>query len=557
MKCVVYSLALTCSKQCKLRKRRCDGSIPCGSCQRYQYECYYSPQQRRRSTKVQSSDTATSIGVSEPIHTINSPSSSPNTSRSDRNDVQSPETNSGISFPQLVSAGLNPDSAPKLQGLGWNLGLHYRNSYSEKSITWILSKDEWITLLATYVQKIHSVYSFLDLAVVRSKSANRWDDTSATNSYDHVLCGIAALACLFTPGPIEEREYSLVECAREILESARCTRQPDVHEAQASLLRLLYLRCVCPPHAAWMTSGTTMQIIEASGLHKEPLSIPGNGTSTIQTSVDTQCRRKTYWLAKMLNTWISNEYGRTSFNIIGSSCLLPTPSSGDYTTDFLAMLHISVILEPEKSPTVGELETALHKVQKYAVCTDPLLLSRANLGFTLYRRLRLVTGTIKNELLNIVISIGREGLQASLRATQAWTPWWHVSNIPFQFTCILLSMDTAEALSHVAEAVTVLRTVANTFRSSVVQTALATVEQLVMLSQKRKQQDIVSLAAVPRSQSVNSNDQLSYYHNTNTLLTVPNNIRASDLLWNFPGLDNMDWNQFWDNSFTEPLLNVS
>ena len=94
------------------------------------------------------------------------------------------EANSGVVFPHILGLKLNPSSAPNVQGFGWNLGIHYRQSRSQENMIWIISKQEWQSLFEVYLQKIHCIYGFLDTEVVLSKSLRRWENPCATNAYE-------------------------------------------------------------------------------------------------------------------------------------------------------------------------------------------------------------------------------------------------------------------------------------------------------------------------------------------------------------------------------------
>lgn len=539
---------------CKLRKRRCDGNEPCNSCTRYDYECYFAAHRRKKSAKIKPRTPSRPSASSQSPQSVTASAVpiSPAETRTGNHDERSMEANSGVLFPHILGLKLNPASAPKVQGFGWNLGIHYHHSRSQKSMVWIISKREWQCLFDIYLQRIHRVYGFLDTRIVLAKSCRRWEDPDATNAYDHVLCGIAALASLFSPERTDDRERLLLECAKDILETTSLVRDPTAHDAQAWLLRTLYLRCNSPPHAAWMASCTTMHIIEATGLHLESSDASLIYSGTKSTEVDVERKRRTFWLAKLLNTWISFEYGRSGVTPMGASCQLPSPIPGDFTTDLVSMFVLSEILHPDKAGEAEELEASLLQVEAFNYSLDPLILSQSNLCFALYRRLRQATTNVKPAILDKVIVVGRKGLEASLRATRTGSPWWHVSNVPFQFVCILLAMDTKESLMHIHGAIAALRIVASHFKTPMVGNALSAVESLVTFSQKRKEHDIAMLQSSlvqqssPRSWAPEDGGEamqppdvdIGHYHGW-----------SNDLLWNTPNLGDVNWDQFWIEPF--------
>ncbi|OAP62632.1 hypothetical protein AYL99_01859 [Fonsecaea erecta] len=548
---------------CKARKRRCNGNEPCLSCTRYEYQCYYTTQPRKRVARIPSlSEGRPPLelvpDISQPISAL--PISPEKEIKYNGHNEQSMEANSGVVFPHILGMKFNPTSAPKVQGFGWNLGIHYHHSRSEKSMTWIITRDEWHSLFDVYLREIHRPYGFLDPEIVLSKAARRWQDPHATNTYDHVLCGIAALATLFSPERTDNREGLLVDCAKEILESTSLLRDPTVHDAEAWLLRTLYLRCNSPPHAAWMASCTTMHIIEAAGLHRELADVSLVYSDAEPSEHDVERRRRLFWVAKLLNSWISFEYGRSRVSLQGASCQSPTPTPGDSTTDLIAMFQLSEVLDPSKPSEPAELENCLMQVAGFQFTLNPLTLSQSNLCFTLYRRLRLATTNVKPQLLEQVIAVGCKGLEASIRATRASSPWWHVSNVPFQFACILLAMDTQESLCHVGQAILTLRTVVNHFKTPIAQKALATIEQLVRIAQNRKEQDIVLLQnCLDNSGIAQEQDRHMSNGNGNGIAGPEDDLPdqwSADVLWNTPALGDVNWDQFWIEplDFSAPTL---
>lgn len=508
---------------CKLRKRKCDGRQPCASCVQYEYECSFNTTRKRPpAQKGQSSE-----------------SNTPQTASTNRDDDLRTEANSGIYFPEILNRELNSTSNAKVQGFGWNLGLRCGYTPSEKTITKILTRSQWDDLFGTYIEKIHCVYGFLDLERVRAESSTRWTRGS-TNAYDHVLSGIAALASLFSGRDNSIYSDALADCAKEIIECSGLIKDPTFQDVQAWILRTLYLRLSHPPHAAWMASSNTMHVCEAVGIHRE----------VCHESVSDECRRTTFWIAKLLNTWISNEYGRTRLTIRGETCQTPSSKLQKGPADLLKMFSISAILDPDKDSDAESLENALDETEKLRTDHISLILSQTNLCFALYRRLRLRNPRVQNEIAQKVILAGNRGLAACMEALQSNQPWWHVPNIPFQFTCILLAMDTPESLSQVGQAVLTLRNVVDRFGTAITYKALATVEQFVQLSRLRKEREVAIL-----NNSVTTGQQHSANDVDISGIVMPMSGETSDvawldgILWDTPTLDGIDWNELWMEPF--------
>lgn len=512
---------------CKLRKRKCDGQQPCNSCIQYEYECSFTARRRAAVAQKQTTSRANSVGESpQPIPQLQG------------EDNLRMEANSGIHFPNILSLELNSVSNAKIQGFGWNLGSRYSCTSSAKSITDLVTEPQWENLLRTYNEKIHCVYGFLDIEKVLSQSSSRWRAPTSTNAYDHVLAGLAAIASLFCHHTHSVSGDLLVDCAKDVLESRSMIRDPTFEDVQAWVLRTLYLRLTHPPHAAWLASCTTMHIIETVGIHHEA-SCEG---------VSDECRRRTVWIAKLFNTWICWEYGRSRVVIRGDTCQPPSSKLHDGTTDMLKLFNISAVLDTDKDSDAASLEAALNETERQRFRHIPLVLSQTNLCFAIYRRLRTKNPRVRNGVATKVLSAGRRGLLASTEALQSNQPWWHVPNIPYQFICILLAMDTPESLSYISRSISTMRDIVNQFGTAITYKALVTVEQFVEMSRMRKEREVAILHTSTQEQHNVSN---GYSGGTITASgsEACDAVWSEGILWDTPTLGGVDWEQLWTDQY--------
>ncbi|PCH02210.1 Transcription factor [Penicillium occitanis (nom. inval.)] len=495
---------------CKIRKRKCNGENPCASCARYDYECYYDRRARTRKAvtafqerqRLQGSVQCTS--PEEPVTNSNvvgvenhSEAVAPATT-SDQN----MEANAGVVFPRTLSLKLNSITNTQNGDCpGWNLGIRHNPRRSEKSVTWILAHGAWKVLCNAYAQHVHPIYGFLDLESLYVTAQRRWEDSHATNEYDSVICGVAALGSLFSPQANWEQERHLVECAKEILETSGTIANPSLQDAAGWILRTLYLRCSSSPHAAWMASCISLHIVEAMGLHRESsagtVSLAYADTATslpvgVGHERDVETKRRIFWIAKLLNTWISFEYGRSRIILHGESCPQPKFEDGcnDHTSALISLFQLSEGLDPNKDIPATVLEDSLKQLENRDFGVDALTLSQTVLAFTIYRRLQLLGSSVNKTVIEHVISLGRRGLKASSRCVDANHPWWHVNNVPFQFTCILLAIDTPNSLVHVRDALTLLKKIACHFKTAKSHQAFETIDMLSRVSLSRKEQSV-------------------------------------------------------------------
>lgn len=258
-----------------------------------------------------------------------------------------------------------------------------------------------------------------------------------------------------------------------------------------------------------------MHIIEAIGLHQEALRVSRFYGDTAAAEGLVPRKRRLFWIAKLLNTWISFEYGRSRVVLCGESCEYPNSSffaseeredtDDTATADLLEIFRISENLDPEQPVPIGagELERVLLRLAGYSFSSDAVMLSQVVLAFTMYRRLRLSMPVLSMAVINAVISLGVKGLEACSRCIDENCPWWHVTYLPFQFTCVLLAMDTCEALTNIRDSIATLKKAAESFGTAKPCRAFETAELFVRLSQRRKEQDAALL-----SQCVEFQDQI-------------------------------------------------
>lgn len=403
------------------------------------------------------------------------------------------EANSGTAFPHFLGKSLNPQNPPKVHGFSWNLGLRHEPIQHFANITSLVSKDEMSVLVGHYLERIHPVYAVLNLDILEKKVALRWDDSITFDNYDPVLYGVAALGSLYSGDKGHRNEEALVHCAKEILEASCTMNKPLIHHATAWVLRTLYLRSTSGPHTSWMASCSAMHIIEAAGAHQDPGMVSLVYSDTADVGIDKESQRRLFWVATVLNTWISYEYGRSRVILRGISCKPPVPRAGDLTAELVSLFQISEQLDPDQKNRISDLEDVLYHVGGLTLTHDALVLSQANLAFTIYRRLRVAASSISNDVINCIIRLGSEGTAAAVRMSEKRSPWWHVANVPFQFLCILLAIDSKESLSHVSHAMRSFKTVGVHFSTPTVQVAIETVDSLIKLLQRKKEREITLL----------------------------------------------------------------
>lgn len=472
---------------CRLRKRRCDGNMPCNMCTQFEYKCYFEKHPRKRSKLVEQDAVENGIVQASPTRNATPPREE-NTSQEDMSKMQSMEANSGMAFTRLLGMRLDASAGPKLFTFGWNLGTGSSSAPITTPVTNFLTQDQMIAMSRLFFANAHILYGIIDVEWFMKQVMLRYSSQKPVQCPDHLMAGVAALGTLFGDRSLDAILPGLVDSAKLALESTSTMQPPTIYDVQSWILRSIYLRATGHPHACWMASSITMHLIESCGLQQESTSSimypPTNDHMN-----DLEIRRRTFWIARLLNTWVSFEYGRNRVALRGITCKLPIHREGDFTREYIDLYSISCCLDPDNADKPTQWEEFLRQLEQYDAPHDCMELSRANLGLCAYRRIRLGNPNLPSETINRIIAIGLGGLQAARNQANKSMPWWHVANVPFQCICVFLAIDTRESLSHIGTAMRTLEMVVKRFDTVAMKEALKTARFLVRLSKKKKDED--------------------------------------------------------------------
>ncbi|KAK7757600.1 hypothetical protein SLS62_000615 [Diatrype stigma] len=433
--------------------------------------------------------------------------------------TRSLEANSGATFLRRLALRLDPHSAPRLHTFAWNafLGARKSGGYVPISpppppITRVLSLTTMQSLALVYFQKVDPTYGFIDRRDIERYIEHRWAganaDAAAEPMRDAVLCGIAALGCLFSHVQPTKAELDLAESARLILERA-ISEIPTTTSITAWLLRVVYLRISDTHHTAWMASCMLMHMVEAAGLHREPSSSSSCSDSILlpsppQGAVDQELRRRLVAVSQHLNMWTSFDMGRARVLLSNATVATPSRRPGDHTAELMELLPYSAELDPQKSPSGPELEAALLEVTARAHSTPPSVLAQCNLALCLCRRLQSMGGASfaagggggSSRVLDPVLALCSRGVRAARDILDARAPWHHLANVPFQIVCLLLAIDSDSSTPCLKDAVSCLRDVARVYDTDAIQEALRMASSLIALHIRWKEKCTAALRDV-------------------------------------------------------------
>ncbi|KAM0712452.1 hypothetical protein Q7P37_011548 [Cladosporium fusiforme] len=472
---------------CRLRKRRCDGNMPCNMCTQFEYKCYFEKHPRKRSKLVEQDAVENGIVQASPTRNATPPREE-HTSQEDMSKMQSMEANSGMAFTRLLGMRLDASAGPKLFTFGWNLGTGSSSAPITTPVTNFLTQDQMIAMARLFFANAHILYGILDVEWFMKQVMLRYSTQKPVQCPDHLMAGVAALGTLFGDRSLDSILPGLVDSAKLALESTSTMSPCTIYDVQSWILRTIYIRATGHPHACWMASSVTMHLIESCGLQQESTS-PVMYPPTNDHMNDLEIRRRTFWIARLLNTWVSFEYGRNRVALRGITCKLPIHREGDFTREYIDLYSISCCLDPDNADKPTQWEEFLRQLEQYDAPHDCMELSRANLGLCAYRRLRLGNPNLPSETINRITAIGLGGLQAARSLANKGMPWWHVANVPFQCICVFLAIDTRESLSHIGTAMRTLEMVVKRFDTTAMKEALKTARFLVRLSKKKKDED--------------------------------------------------------------------
>jgi hypothetical protein len=491
---------------CRDLKRRCDGLEPCGTCVRFEYECDYPNPVRRKNRKVAdraaASPSATASladpfdGSLPPVETLH-------------NRLRSLEANSGAAFLRRLALRIDANNAPRMHAFAWNPFLGTRttgHTAVSRPLTDMLSEQDMYKLAATYFEKVDPIYGYLDRADVNGQIGMRWAGRAPSVLEDAVLCGIAALGFLFSHIRPVDVELDLAESARSLLEGSMFDT-PTVTSITAWMLRVVYLRLTATPHQTWLTSCLLMHMVEAAGLQYE-----GTQESILhprREEVNPEIRKRLVAVAQHLNTWVSFDVGRSRVTVVNVKTESLTPRPQDNTVELLELLPYSLILDPERSSDISELESALSVVLQRTHTAPPSILAQCNLMLCLCRRLQSLNTAFTGSTLDQILSLSSRGISAAQTLLETQSPWHHIINVPFQVVCVLLAIDTLASTSQLRGALQCLNRVAAVYNTDATQEALRTASLLVSIHQRWKERFAANLSDALREVPVALSSEMS------------------------------------------------
>lgn len=472
---------------CRDLKRRCDGADPCATCVRFEYECRYTASKPRKEPRLSTNGSGPVVASHLPhTHHASPDGAAPEDSR-----ARTVEANSGPAFFRSLSKRLDPKRStnPRKNSFAWNAFLGCRQADfrgTPRDIAELITQPQMQHLANIYLDKLDRTYGFLDHAELAHLIRTRWTPAgraAAEPLHDAILCGVAAIGYVFSVVQPSQVESDLVESARVLLSGAAAA-EPTATSVSALLLRVVYLRIAGTHYAAWSASSSTMHMIDAAGLHLE------EDQTALMPPVDdvgVERRRRIVSVAQHLNIWMSFDMGLSCVALPSLPMTAPAAREGDATRQLMELLPFTMELSPARKPSVADLETALFAVLDRVHTLPSSSLAQCNLTLCLCRRLRSMEVPISDPVLQQVLIVTSQGIQAAQDLLLAKAPWHHMGYVPFQIVCVLLAIDTVSSIAQLRAAMQCLKDISVAYDTPATQEALKTARSLVLLHQRGKE----------------------------------------------------------------------
>jgi hypothetical protein len=407
---------------------------------------------------------------------------------------------SAVAFPRMLGGQFQSANPPSLHSFAWNCGIRPEEVPDARiNLRDLVSLEEFDRFAAIYFYTVHPLFGVLDQQQFLQNSETFWTSAYRPSAFEAVMAGVVALGSFFSAALAHPREAQIVHLVKGVLEDPASNRLPSVDQVSAWVLRTLYLRATTRPSVAWMASCLTMHMAEATGLHHEidmVMLTTGQRPPIGRDQHGCEQARKLFWCAWSINQIISYDYARSSVLLPDVSCKKPKPTEGDFTTLIIECAQlVPSCWNSGPSTQKTELHKALSSLNRIPDKHPFVTLTRADLCFSFYRRLRLLKEGVEKKFIVQIIEIGNLALSAAMELAQQGHFWWNVTSSVFQYVCVLLAIDTTDSLSNVSSAMATLEKISQMLGTHIALEAVTTAKVLLRDSTMKKKQEVALLEA--------------------------------------------------------------
>ena len=566
---------------CHQRKRKCDAQYPCNMCSTYEYDCEYADDNssgairsaeyslapaKRVDVNGQSGATRQAIAVSRstdrydrqpvtqaleaecPTRSPTVMTSTPVASTRPVDILNAPKSKfagstAAMAFPHILGTAFGSDSPPKVHPYAYNFGTRPEEvSNSHEFLGQLILESDVDFYSGVYFSVLARVGDVIDPRIYAQRTRDYYHGSGSTAiAFGAVAASIVALGS-FLSRKRHPRESDLVKYAKAILDDPASMRILQVDHIIAWGLRVLYLRATSRPNNAWIASCTCMHLCEALGLHEEEnINKISSTDGAAALGHDVDQLRRIFWILWAGHNLLSYEYDRSSVHLRAVTCQAINPASRSVASLFVQLAQIIPApnspfhLESQPSSLMEELFERLKALEKLHV-TDPfLVVTKADITFCFYRRIYQLKMGISQEIVQVVIDSGNAAVKAAEQLLSQGCLFWNVIGSVFQYTCVLLAMDTLAASAHIAAAFEGLKNLVEAADTGLTREALSVAQRLLSLNIAKKRKEL---------------DQLE------TLEASCEAFQSQPGLETTSPLPDTDWNLDWDQFLLEPFLPI-
>ncbi|KAI9710358.1 MAG: hypothetical protein M1820_002853 [Bogoriella megaspora] len=409
---------------------------------------------------------------------------------------------SAVAFPRILGIELGLQDPPRLSGFGWNTGMRPERmpNFGNRLFTQVSAQDA-VRYINVYFDAIWPIFGVLqDRTHVMQICVEAWRLGELPIDVEAIICGMIALGSLFSPEKVPwAMEAGVVDQGLHLLDISMSwpPSQLSLKFVMGWLLRALYLRCTARPHLSWIASCNAVHIAEAIGLHQDVRNLDSlQQRPQEDLAKEAGFRRKTFWTAMSLNRLFSTECGRTPLRLDFVTCPLDDLQdqwgSVAHFVDLCECLPDSTTCARDLTGNSQALGECLQRISDFAAELPALTLFKAEVCFTIYRKMRFFHMTPSASQIDLILDIIKDALpEAQSLSHRSWK-WWTVVGVPFQSICVLIAIDTPASLALLTTAMETLAGVAGIFDTHLTREALRTAAQLIRGLQKKKSDDIES-----------------------------------------------------------------
>ena len=541
---------------CRQRKRKCDAEEPCSMCSQYGYDCIYpednSPlapfvARKTKSPKLEhssvqgsgvagSSTAQTHVQAHEPVdHGV-----------LDTSRARYVGASSAFAFPRSLGLDFQSSKPPPLHSFAYTFGIRpEEKAESHADLRGLILELEVSQYAGIFFSLFLPIFDIVEPQDFHERTRRYYQNPADDFFFGAVIAQLAALGSFLAIDKCHGRELDLVQYAKHVLEDPHHSRKPSVDHVLAWNLRTLYLRGTTRPNTAWLASCQAVHLCEAIGLHDESsvrrLVVENNSTSS---RYNVEHLRRVFWNAVGTNAIISCEYGR-------ACVVLPHITTEDLSARPGSFMHLQHRLgksipsnisshSPHINPDDQRASLFIAISAIYAVPIEHpfIALTRGDLCFCFYRRLRQHRIQIPTNYVQKIIDIGEESLKAAVQFAKERRPYWPVLGSVFQFACVLLALDTQDSLGHVSNAFRALEEVVNNINTHMSREALATARLLLRDSMGKKRREL-GMLELADGREILPSANVAQPAVTSQQMTGPN------LEPDF----NIDWDQIFNESY--------